>query len=235
MSNFKEYRDLYLPAAIVAAALILGGALVYSGGVNITTKEGAAAQPKGEVAAPARIADNNGSTVDFEITDLDHVRGNPKAAVTLVEFSDFQCPFCQRFHPTAQQALDEYGDDIRWVYKHFPLDAIHSNARPAAEASECVAEQKGDDGFWRFADAMFENQELLAPSFYREVAQQIGVNLTQFDDCVSSRKYQEKVEGDVQTGLQAGVAGTPGSFVNGVPVRGAVPYEQLKSIIDSVL
>ena len=133
------------------------------------------------------------------------------------------------------QALQEYGDQVRWVYKHFPLDSIHPQARPSAEASECVWEQNGDEGFWEFADAMFEQQARLDPSFYREVAGDIGINLAQFDNCVSTRKYQDKVEQDYQQGLQAGVSGTPGSFVNGVPVRGAIPYSQLQSIIEAQL
>lgn len=101
----------------------------------------------------------SGSSTLFEgltITEKDHVKGNSNAQITLVEFSDFQCPFCKRFHPTVQQALAEYGDQIRWVYKHSPIDQIHPQARPAAEASECIAEQKGSEGFWQFADALFE-------------------------------------------------------------------------------
>lgn len=95
----------------------------------------------------------------LEVAEEDHIRGNPNAPITLVEFSDFECPFCRRFHPTVQQAMAEYGDQIRWVYKHFPLDQIHPQARPAAEASECIAEQKGDEGFWQFTDAIFKIQE----------------------------------------------------------------------------
>ena len=94
----------------------------------------------------------------FSITENDHIRGNPDASITIVEFSDFQCPFCTRFHPTVKQALAEYGDQVRWVYKHFPLSQIHPEAISDAEASECIAEQKGGDGFWNFADALFASQ-----------------------------------------------------------------------------
>ena len=233
--NLKEYKDFFIPGSILLAGLFIGGAFLYSGGMG----QGAFAPERGAAAgaggAPTSIVNNNGSLVTFTIGENDHVRGNPQAAITLVEFSDFQCPFCSRFHPTAIQALAEYENDIRWVYKHFPLDSIHPQARPAAEASECVWEQKGDEGFWEFADAMFENQSRLGNAFYAEVAQQIGVNLSQFQTCVSQRKYQDKVEQDYQQGIQAGVTGTPGSFVNGIPVKGAVPYEQLKAIIDSQL
>lgn len=228
----ETYKDFYIPAAILLAGIFIGGTILYTGGFDITPERTAAALPAGTARDAVQ---NNGSTVDFTITKDDHIRGNPEAAMTLVEFSDLECPFCRQFHPTILQALQEYGDDVRWVYKHFPLDGLHPQARPAAEASECVWEQKGNDGFWQFVDAMFEEQERLGSAFYREAAEQIEVNLAQFDDCVSTRKYQNKVEQDYQQGIQAGVSGTPGSYVNGVLVRGAVPYSQLKSIIDSQL
>lgn len=234
-SNQKKYKDFFIPGSILLAGLFIGGAVFYTGGMGqggVTAERTTATAERG---VPTRAVDNNGSTVTFTIGEDDHVRGNPNAKITLVEFSDFQCPFCSRFHPTAKQALQEYGNDIRWAYKHFPLDSIHPQARPAAEASECVWAQKGDEGFWEFADAMFENQSRLGNAFYQEVAQQIGVNLSQFQTCVSERTYQDKVEQDYQQGVEGGVTGTPGSFVNGTPVKGAVPYEQLKSIIEAEL
>ena len=237
MDKFKEYQEFFVPGAILLAGLFIGSSILYTGGVG----QGVMA-PERNVAAvvepgnqPTDTVHNNGTTVDFTITEGDHMRGNPDAGITLVEFSDFECPFCGRFHPTAEQALQEYGDDIRWVYKHFPLDSIHPQARAASEASECVWEQQGDEGFWEFANAMFAGQDSLSSAFYRQTAQQLGVNISQFDTCVSDGKYKEKVDQQHQEGLQAGVSGTPGSFVNGVPVRGAVPYSQLKTIIDSQL
>ena len=227
----RTYKDLFLPGAIMFAALVVGGSIIYSATMSVSSVPERAST----TFQQGSVVDNNGSTVNFIICADDHIRGNPNAKITLVEFSDFEWPFCQRFHPTVLRALAEYDGDIRWVYKHFPLDNIHREARPAAEASECVWEQKGDEGFWEFADAMFENQSRLGNAFYEEVALEIGVNLSQFQTCVSERKYQDKVEQDYQQGIQGGVAGTPGSFVNGVPVRGAVPYEQLKSIIDAQL
>jgi len=226
-TNLKDYKDFYIPGAILLGALIIGGAILSQGG-TISLKQ----TSTGSLTPPPVVS---GGKVEFTIAESDHIRGNPNAKITLVEFSDFQCPFCSRFHPTAKQALQEYGDDIRWVYKHFPLDSIHPEARPSAEASECMWEQKGDDGFWKFVDAMFENQSRLGSAFYEEVALQIGVNLSQFQTCVSERKYQDKVEQDYQQGVQGGVTGTPGSFVNGTPVKGAVPYAQLKAIIEAEL
>ena len=134
-----------------------------------------------------------------------------------------------------QQVMAEYGDQVAWVYKHFPLDSLHAQARPAAEASECVAEQAGEEGFWQFTDAMFANQESLSPTFYEQIAEEIGVNMSQFKDCVSSGKFQNRVEADYQQGISYGVNGTPGNFVNGVPVKGALPFSTIAQIIDSEL
>lgn len=189
-------------------------------------------QPSAQAQAPTPTAEGR---IDVPLSENDHIRGNINAPVKIVEFSDYQCPFCARHHPTMQQVITEYGNQVAWIYKHFPLDSIHPNARPAAEASECVWEQKGNDGFWQFTDALFENQNSLGASLYSQLAQEIGVDMNQFQDCVSSRKYQSKVEADYQTGVKAGVRGTPGNFVNAIPVSGAVPFTNFQQIIDSEL
>jgi len=171
--------------------------------------------------------------VDIKVTDDDHIQGDlDKAKITIVEFSDFQCPFCQSFHPTLEKIVSEYGNDVAWVYKHFPLDSIHPNARPAAEASECAAEQ---DKFWEFAGKLFENQSRLGTDYYKELASELGLNTKKFNSCVDSGKYKDKVESDYQEGVAAGVRGTPGSFINGQPLNGAQPYETVKAAIDSLL
>lgn len=232
--KLTQYKDLYVPVSIIVAALIIGGALVYTKGFP-QTLEGTAGVTPGVQQGEQTSAKSAGDNPQIPVTEQDHSRGNRSAAVTLIEFSDFQCPFCQRFHPTAKQALAEYGDKVRWVYKHFPIDSIHPHARPAAEASECIAEQKGNEGFWQFADALFENQSRLGNELYRELAQLQQLNMSQFDNCVASRKYKDKVEADLQLGIALGIQGTPGGFVNAQPMRGAIPYEQLKSMIDEEL
>lgn len=170
--------------------------------------------------------------VNITVTDADHVRGAKDAKVTIVEWSDFQCPFCSRFHPSVVRAVQESNGKVRWVYRHFPLDSIHPNARPAAEASECAAEQ---GKFWEFADKLFERQPQIGPDMYKALAKELKLNESKFNECVSSGKYKQHVSDDEQSGLAAGVRGTPGSFVNGIEVPGAVPYEQLKSFIDQAL
>lgn len=170
--------------------------------------------------------------VNITVSDDDNIRGPKDAKVTIVEWSDFQCPFCSRFHPSLVQALAEYPKDVRWIYRHFPLESIHPNARPSAEASECAAEQ---DKFWEFADAMFAGQEKLGTAFYEETAGKLGLKLNQFKSCVSSRKYEAKVRAQESAGLAVGVRGTPGSFVNGIELGGAVPYAQVKALIEQAL
>ncbi len=190
----------------------------------------------GNDTVPSGAPDSAGNNpVNIKLSGDEYIRGNKDAKVKIVEFSDFQCPFCSKFHPTMQQVMAEYGDKVAWIYKHFPLDSLHPQARPAAEASECVGEQKGSDGFWQFTDGIFANQTRVGAALFEELAQKAGANLDKFKECVSSRKFQRKVEADYQEGLSYGVDGTPGSFINGVPVRGALPYESVKQIIDSQL
>lgn len=170
-----------------------------------------------------------------KVTDDDWVRGDlNKAKVVLVEYSDFECPFCERHHPTMNQLMAEYGDDIAWVYRHFPL-SFHPQATPAALASECVGEQGGDEAFWTFADAAFANQGRLGTAFYEETVQNLNLDLAAFQDCVSSRKYSAKLTSHQSGGQAAGVSGTPATYVNGQLVSGAVPYAQLQAIVEAAL
>ncbi|MDA2922801.1 DsbA family protein [Patescibacteria group bacterium AH-259-L07] len=231
----KMSHTRFLGISIIAASVILGGALIYAA----QTLSGmiVAQQPENQketAQETAQGAEQEAGTtkVSLEVSKDDHVRGESNAAVTLVEFSDFQCPFCNRFHPTVTQILDEYPNSVRWVYKHFPLDAIHPQARPAAEASECAAEQ---NKFWEFGDALFENQSRLGSDYYSEVAGDLGLNVDKFNECVSSRKYKDRVEADYQLGIRLGVRGTPASFINGELLVGAVPYPSLQSAIEKAL
>lgn len=173
-----------------------------------------------------------------EVTSDDHIKGNRNAKVYLIEYSDFECPFCSRFHITAQQVVDEYGDDVAWVYRHFPLDQLHSKARPAAQASECVAEIGGEDAFWAFSDSILGDITQL--NDIAAVASSVGVSGGAYDSCINSEKYADKVEEQYQGGLAAGITGTPGNFIindkgDAWLVPGALPFETLKSTIDEAL
>lgn len=215
-----------LIALIAVLSLLLKGDTIKFGG---TGGNNAAVVPAGDDYYPPEAPTG---PVDVAVGDKDHVRGNKNASVTLIEFSDFECPFCGRFEPTVNQALAEYGDKIRLVYKHFPLESIHPQARPAAEASECAAEQ---GKFWEYHDELFKNQDRLTNAYYGELAKQLGLDVNKFNTCVTSGKGKAKVDADYQQGIQAGVQGTPHTLVNGIAVSGAVPYASLKAQIDAAL
>jgi len=149
----------------------------------------------------------------------------------LVEFSDFECPFCGRHYQTLKKILSDYKGKVRLVYKHFPL-GFHPNAQKAAEASECASEQ---GKFWEYHDKLFENQPTgYSLEKFKQWAKDLGLNSSKFNDCLDSGKYAKKVQADYQEGLQKGVNGTPATFVNGQLVSGALPYEAFKQIIDNL-
>lgn len=203
---------------------------------SYVTKDGKLFFPEAlkiEESSVEETSQKKNSTGDFNITEKDHVRGNFSASITLVEFSDFECPFCRAHNPTLKKILSEHKDNVRLVYKHFPLSAIHPNAQKAAEASECADEQ---GKFWEYHDKLFENQQNgLSIEKFKKWARELNLNGSQFDNCLDNSKYEDKVKSDYQEGLSKGVSGTPATFVNGELVSGAVPYENFKQKIDAIL
>ena len=170
--------------------------------------------------------------VDIAVAEDDFIRGDENAPVTLVEYSDFQCPYCGNVAPTIEQLLKDYEGQIKLVYRHYPLISIHPNAQKAAEASECAGEQ---GKFWELHDKMFANQTALAVDNLKTFAKDLGLNTSQFNDCLDSGKYTSKVNDSVTEGSGYGVQGTPATFVNGTLVSGAQPISAFKSAIDSAL
>lgn len=171
---------------------------------------------------------------------IDHIRGDiKKATVAIVEYSDFECPFCKRHHPTMQKVMDTYGDDVVWVYRHFPL-SFHPNAQKAAESSECANELGGNDAFWKFTDGAFELDTLSTDAFVT-VAKNIGLNEAKFKSCLDSGTYAKHVQDQMDAGAAAGVQGTPGNFVvdlktqENKEISGAVPFDAFKTAIDAML
>jgi len=161
----------------------------------------------------------------------DPVRGNPKAPVTIVLFSDFQCPFCARVGPTLDEAQRQYGDKVRVVWKHQPLP-FHPNALPAAEAAEAAREQ---GKFWPMHDRLFAAQKELSPETYERAAREIGLDLRRFQEATRSGKFRARIQDDQRLAAQIGAQATPTMFVNGEKVEGAVPFQTLKAVIDRVL
>jgi protein-disulfide isomerase len=158
-------------------------------------------------------------------------RGSKDAPVEIIEFSDFQCPFCQRANPTVQRVLSTYGDRIKFVYRHYPL-ANHPNARPAAEASACAQDQ---GKFWEYHDRLFANPTKLTDADLKQHAAAIGLDTAAFNTCVDSRAHAAGVEADIAAANELGVTGTPAFFVNGRSLEGAQPFEAFKQVIDEEL
>ena len=158
-------------------------------------------------------------------------KGPAAAPVEIVEFSDFQCPYCLAAHPTVKRVLDTYGDRIRFVYRHYPLPN-HPNARPAAEAAQCANEQ---GRFWPYHDRLFENSSKLADADLRQAAADLQLDTTRFNGCLETHKYKDAVDADIKAGQDAGVSGTPAFFINGRELTGAQPFEAFKRIIDEEL
>ena len=170
------------------------------------------------------------------ISSKDPMWGKRDAPVTIVQFSDFQCPFCSRVEPTIDQVKQTYGPDkVRIVWKNAPLP-FHPNAKPAAEAAVGVFTLAGNDAFWKFHDTAFKNQSALSPASYEQWAQAAGVkDMAAFKAGIDSHKWADKVDKDNAVGKQAGVNGTPAAFVNGVLLSGAQPFDKFKAVIDQEL
>lgn len=213
----------------IAVAIVIAGSLVAT-----AIFAGAGTRPAGGGAHGGGQRINN----SFRLPDAsDHVRGNENAPVAIVEFSDFECPFCARLHPSLKRIVEE-NQDVKWVYRHFPLSSIHVSALGAANASECVAKLGGNEAFWQFADAAFVNQDRLGNAFYQEIASSLGIEESAFSACLKDRSIASEVQKDGSEAISTGGRGTPFAVIvtaSGqlTPFSGALPYEQLAGLVDS--
>jgi protein-disulfide isomerase len=237
-----------LVAAVVVGVAILGAGLVLARSVDrmtaqldVTTEklEGIRAQIEGAgdslaaarapaPARPGRPDPNRRYTVNVEGAPS---LGPASAPVTLVEFSDFQCPFCSRVGPTLKQIRETYGDQVRLVFKHLPLD-MHRDAPGAHAAAEAAGRQ---DKFWEMHDKIFENQRELNAEKYKQYATELGLDVAQFEKDVASSEVKARVDADKREAASLGATGTPSFFINGRYLSGARPFEAFKEIIDAEL
>jgi protein-disulfide isomerase len=175
------------------------------------------------------------SAASVPVTSKDPTWGKADAPVTIVEISDFECPFCSRVGPTLKQVKDTYGPDkVRIVWKHNPLP-FHKNARPAHEASATVFGLAGSDAFWKFHDLAFANAKSLTPENFEKWATESGVDLAKFKAAFAAKKYAAKVDEDLAMSKKIGASGTPAFRINGVTVSGAQPFDKFKEVIDAQL
>lgn len=220
------------PAAVVVGAVIIAFALMFG------NSKAPNLQGDPNVAAAAALENI------IPISREDHIRGNPDAVLKIVEYSDTECPFCKQFHSTLQRVVDEYGPSgtVAWVYRHFPLDGLHPNARAQAEATECAADIGGQNAFWAFLDRLMTSPQNtpITASALPGIAGDVGLDVEDFNACMQAKKYAGKVQSHVENAVATGGEGTPWNIIvtasgKKIPVSGALPYEMLKQMIDQAL
>ena len=229
--------NFMIPLSIFASGVLIALAVMYSAGGT--------PRPQAGVAGVVEKVSNAGGMREVSETD-DHILGDPAALVKLIEYSDLECPFCKKFHHEALAPLiNEYvkAGTVAIVYRHLPLDSIHSKARKEAEATECANDLGGNAAFWAYVDKVFNetpsNNGLdlaLLPVF----AEGIGIDRARFEECLESGKYADRVERDQQDAIAAGAQGTPYSVViasdgTKMIISGAQPYAAVKKIIEDAL
>lgn len=220
-----------LPGTIVIAGLLIAGAVFLVGKTSVPTTTG-----------------NQNGTVSARQYDpsVDHILGNPNAAVKVVEYMDLECPHCQTFHTTMHQIIDYYNEArpgmVAWVQRPFPLASIHSKAPQEAEAAECAAEQGGDVAYWKFVDRLFEvtpSNNGLNLDQLPAIAGELGLDTAAFNQCLSSNKYAKKVNESYSEAIALGAQGTPYTLImvggDAVVLPGGQPYDSMRAAIDAVL
>lgn len=234
-------KNLTIPIAIVIAGIIIGGSFF------ITRKNNSneAADTENLPAATLYDQKKDEPKTDGNTQKSDHILGNSDAEITIIEYSDTECPFCKKFHETMTQIMDEYGKTgkVKWIYRHFPLDMLHSKSRKEAEATECATELGGNIKFWEYINRLYAitpSNDGLDPSELTKIAEYAGLDKNKFEECLKSGRHAQDVENDLQDGMSAGIQGTPSSIViskkgEKFPLNGYVPFQQLKVAIDQLL
>ncbi len=233
--------QMILMGIIVVGAFFMGSLWTK---VQILEKGGVVANAGAGAGAPAAPQAPQAAAVAPKVEGTDHMRGDKNAKVTLVEYSDLECPFCKTFHKTAQQIVDEYKGKVKWVYRHYPL-SFHANAQKEAEASECVADLGGEDAFWKYIDAIYDRTTSNGTGFALDklapLAAEVGVPQDKFTTCLDSGKFAQKVKDQLAQGTKEGVTGTPGNILlqdksgKTIVIPGAVPFDQIKPNLDDLL
>ncbi|PIN75476.1 disulfide bond formation protein DsbA [Candidatus Woesearchaeota archaeon CG10_big_fil_rev_8_21_14_0_10_37_12] len=221
-------NQLKLQTVLIAITLVLSLVNLY-GVYNLYQTGVSAAQPQPQVLGQEQQL----GPVDVSVDD-DPVKGAESAPIIMIEFSDFECPFCGRFYTeTLPQIQENYIDTgkVKLVFRDFPLP-FHPNAQKASEAAECADEQSK---FWEMHDVLFEHQTALSSANLKQYAADLGLDTDQFNDCLDSGKFADEVKKDNTDGQIVGVSGTPTFFINGIQITGAQPYAAFEQVIEAEL
>ncbi len=223
------------PGAIVLAGIIIAAAVVLA---RAPIRKPSPLVQRASPTAPS--PSEPPITIRPVEASRDHIRGDVNAPITLVEYSDTECPFCKQYHVTLTRVLNEYKGKVRWVYRHNPLDALHSKARKEAEATECAAAQ---GKFWEYLDGIFAvtpSNDGLDLATLPVIAKEVGLDVKKFETCLAKGTYAERVREDGEDAARAGGRGTPHTIVltkdaPPFPLPGAQPYENVKAIVEKLL
>jgi len=239
--NTITFKRSHLYAVLLPLAFVVGLSVGYIfWGRAPGTEVAQEATPQANV--PQSTAETNPQTSATEQQEVqrydvpeddDPSIGPDNAEITIIEFSDFECPYCQRWHNEVfDRILEDYPDQVRIVYRDFPLKSIHPNATPAAEAANCAREQ---DAFWDYSKQLYSGKYELSPENYLLIADGLELDTEAFQECFDSGRYADEVEADYQYAGNLGVRSTPTFFLNGLPIVGAQPYEVFQDIIEREL
>lgn len=230
-------KDLLIPISIVIAGAFVGTGFFLSGTAGSAPAPVVGAQPNQE-----QPADTTNKVT--EVTDADWLRGNPDAPIVIVEYSDYDCPFCSRFHTSMNTVIENSNGQVAWVYRHFPLEQLHPQAAMVSSAAECAGELGGDEAFWEFSDAYFDARgagdatahAVLIP----KIVTDLDIDRSAFTTCFESERHADKIQADLNNAIETGGRGTPWSILIGpdgktYPINGAQTPQAVQQLIDFVL
>ncbi len=239
-------KNTLLPVSIIIGAIIISFGLFYGlagqqGIPNNSEKSDLIAKDK------PTIIEKEEETFNpiLALTEEDHIFGNPDAKISLIEYSDFECPYCQRFHTTPELIVEEFNEDVNWVYRHYPLSFHDPAATLEAKATECANEIGGNDVFWEYAGLVFNqtpgNGKGIDENGLVALADDLDIDTNSFKECLDSDKFLDHIRQDFNSGSKLGVSGTPATFVINHEtgkqqlVSGAQPYESVKAIVEDMM
>jgi len=239
MEPTQQQTSPAVPIAIICGFAMIAIAIFFTnqGGNSAPTSE-LAINSAGEV--DESLSDGTPRVVD----ETDYILGNPNAPIVMIEYSDYDCPFCKAYHETMHQIMDEYGvtGRVAWEYRQFPLAQLHPNAPRISEAALCVGDIGGNDAFWTFSDTIFDSRDITEPTNVTRLlqyAQEAGVSSEEYISCMEEGRMKAAVEDSIRDGFDAGARGTPHTVLivgnQQAVISGAQPYETVKGIIENLI
>lgn len=225
-----------IPIAIISGFAMIAIAIFFTSGGD--------SAPNNATSSANETESAEESSTPRAVTEADYIRGNPNAPILMIEYSDYDCPFCQQYHNTMNQIMDEYGvtGRVAWVYRQFPLAQLHPNAPRISEAALCVGDIAGEDAFWQFSDLIFEERDASEPTNVTRLpqyAESVGVDRDEYISCMNDQRMRPRLEQEMRDGFNAGARGTPYTVLivgdQQAVINGAQPYETVKGIVENLL